>query len=82
MAGAARRPSPELQHPGHRPGIRPERSALSFYEVYQGDPSRGERGHFGLGLYIAQAIVKRHGGSIEATNAKEGGALVRFSIRC
>ena len=41
----------------------------------------GHNGHgrgSGLGLSIVQAIVKRHGGTIDATNTVAGGA--RFNM--
>lgn len=36
----------------------------------------------GLGLWIVQQIVSAHGGSIEATNAPEGGAVVTIQLPC
>jgi signal transduction histidine kinase len=36
------------------------------------------RGGTGLGLSIVQRIVEQHGGTIEATNAPDGGAVLRM----
>jgi signal transduction histidine kinase len=34
----------------------------------------------GLGLSISRTIVEAHGGRIRAENAKDGGAVIRFTI--
>jgi len=53
-----------------------------FQRFYQGDPSRSaEKGHSGLGLYIARTLIRKHGGEIEAGNHPESGAWIRFWIR-
>jgi signal transduction histidine kinase len=39
-----------------------------------------KRGGTGLGLFIAKGIVDAHGGAIEAGNAPQGGAVVRFRL--
>ncbi len=41
-----------------------------------GDKSRG----LGIGLVICAAIVKAHGGILDARNRKEGGAVFRFRL--
>ncbi len=51
-----------------------------FDRFYQGDASRSEIGHSGLGLYTAKTLVEKHGGTITAGNNPEGGAYVRFTI--
>ncbi|OBZ18633.1 two-component sensor histidine kinase [Bacillus sp. FJAT-27264] len=41
---------------------------------------KGKDGESGLGLAIARAIVERCGGLIQATNCKEGGAVISFGF--
>lgn len=49
-----------------------------FYRV-QESRDRGSGGH-GLGLSIAANAVRRHGGTIEARNAPDGGLVVQISL--
>jgi two-component system sensor histidine kinase CpxA len=49
-----------------------------FYRV-QESRDRGSGGH-GLGLSIAASAVQRHGGAIRASNAEDGGLIVRISL--
>lgn len=47
-----------------------------FTPLYRGESSRNrQRGGAGLGLAIAQRLVRAHGGDITASNAPGGGAL-------
>jgi signal transduction histidine kinase len=59
------------------PGLDPNVGEALFEKFVQGR-QRG-RGGLGLGLYISREIIQRHGGTIWAGNAPEGGA--RFSFR-
>lgn len=53
-----------------------------FKKFYKGDYSRSlEKGHSGMGLYIARRIVEQYGGGIAASNLPEGGACIEFWIQ-
>jgi signal transduction histidine kinase len=56
-------------------GIKPEDLPHVFEQYWKGD-ARGT----GLGLYIAQSIVRAHGGDIEVTSAPGRGASFSFTI--
>ena len=60
------------------PGIPPEHLGRIFERFYRA-PGQSAAGGVGLGLPIVREIVLAHGGSVEASNAPEGGA--RFRIR-
>lgn len=64
------------------PGFESKNILKIFNKFYQGDPSRSKnKGHSGLGLYIAKTIVKKHKGEIYAENSSEfGGAHIWFII--
>ncbi len=62
------------------PGIAREDIPYVFDRFYKADKSRGQEGS-GLGLYIARALVNRHGQSIEAGISTElGGARIVFTV--
>ena len=63
------------------PGIPPEHLPHVFDRFYKADASRTSANltGSGLGLSIVQAIVARHGGTVSAANAPDGGAV--FEIR-
>jgi two-component system, OmpR family, sensor kinase len=64
------------------PGIPPEHLPRVFDRFYKVDAARtgtAVPSGSGLGLSIVRAIVERHGGSVRATNAPEGGAV--FELR-
>jgi signal transduction histidine kinase len=63
------------------PGIPPEHLPHIFERFYKVDAARSATtmSGSGLGLSIVQAIVERHGGTVTATNAPDGGAS--FEIR-
>lgn len=56
------------------PGVPDDRKELIFQRFYQGEQSRSNRSHFGLGLSIAAEIARRHRGRIWVEDAPEGGA--------
>jgi nitrogen fixation/metabolism regulation signal transduction histidine kinase len=57
----------------HGPGL-PADFDLAKVEPYRSEKPRGS----GLGLVIVQRIVEEHGGTIDAGNAPDGGALFRI----
>jgi len=65
------------------PGIPPEHLPHVFDRFYKVDQSRTGTllpSGSGLGLSIVQAIVMRHGGSVQASNRSGGGARVELSL--
>ena len=63
----------------HGPGVPSAQLAQLFQPFYRGDNAAQAEGH-GLGLAIAQRIVKAHGGQIEARNAEGGGLAVSITL--
>ncbi len=65
------------------PGIPPEHLPRVFDRFYKVDVSRAGTSvpsGSGLGLSIVRAIIERHGGSVLAANAPEGGALFELRV--
>jgi two-component system sensor histidine kinase MprB len=60
----------------HGPGFREEDLPHVFERFYRAKEARGMSGS-GLGLAIVRQAAEAHGGSVEATNAPGGGALLR-----
>jgi signal transduction histidine kinase len=58
------------------PGFAPEISAHIFEPRVKG---RNSNGH-GLGLAFVEAVVRAHGGTIQANNRREGGAQLTIAI--
>ena len=63
-------------------GIDPERLKMIFRGYYHEDhvPSDSRRSNAGIGLSVCSAIIRAHGGDIQAQNRKNGGALFRFTL--
>lgn len=50
-------------------------------QFYQGDSSRSSKFHYGMGLFIADSIVKQHGGTLTLENkSSTGGGMVIIKI--
>ncbi|MBE1555367.1 sensor histidine kinase [Sporosarcina limicola] len=63
------------------PGFQNKGIGRMFEKFYREDQSRsGHDANLGLGLYIAQMIVKQHNGSITIQNRPEGGAYTEVII--
>jgi two-component system sensor histidine kinase BaeS len=74
------------------PGVRPSQLSQLFEPLFRADASRqrgskvrartseGETGGSGLGLSIAQAIVRAHRGQISATASPLGGLTVQVRL--
>ncbi|MBI1355868.1 MAG: DUF4118 domain-containing protein [Acidobacteria bacterium] len=59
-------------------GFTPGEERRAFERFYRAQPT--ERGGAGIGLTICGAIVRAHGGTIEARNRDGGGACLRVSL--
>jgi two-component system OmpR family sensor kinase len=63
------------------PGVPAEHAPHIFERLYRADPSRARtQGGAGLGLSIANSIVKAHGGRMELTNSPGKGATFRVLL--
>jgi two-component system sensor histidine kinase MprB len=69
----------ELQVRDHGPGFAKEDRPLVFDRFYRSAAARSMPGA-GLGLAIVREVAEAHGGTVEAENAEDGGALVRLSL--
>ena len=63
----------------HGPGFSENDLPRVFERFYRADEARGMHGS-GLGLAIVKQAAETHGGSVEAANAPDGGAVVRVSF--
>jgi two-component system sensor histidine kinase MprB len=61
----------------HGPGIAPADVDRVFDRFYRADDARSQPGS-GLGLAIVRQIAEQHGATVSATNAPDGGAIVRI----
>ena len=71
--------SGELRVRDHGPGFAEEDRPLVFDRFYRSAAARSMPGA-GLGLAIVREVAEAHGGTVEAANAEDGGALVRLSL--
>ncbi len=71
--------SGELRVRDHGPGFADEDRPLVFDRFYRSAAARSMPGA-GLGLAIVREVAEAHGGTVEADNAGDGGAVVRLSL--
>ena len=64
----------------HGPGIPDSEKEKVFQRFYTMDPSRTDNGHYGLGLSIAQEIMKRHRGRIMLKDSVYGGCDFELAL--
>ncbi|WP_447917989.1 sensor histidine kinase [Achromobacter aegrifaciens] len=64
----------------HGPGIVPERRQEALRPFSRLDDARTRTGSVGLGLALAEAIARAHGGSLELLEAESGGLCVRVRL--
>ncbi|MGG4393408.1 HAMP domain-containing sensor histidine kinase [Paenibacillus thiaminolyticus] len=63
------------------PGFPSDMMKAVFDKFVQGDAARSRnKGHAGLGLYMAKLIAEKHGGCIYASNRPGGGACVTVTL--
>jgi two-component system sensor histidine kinase MprB len=63
----------------HGPGFGEEDLPYVFDRFYRSVSARGLPGS-GLGLAIVRQVAESHGGTVEASNAPGGGALLRLQL--
>ena len=61
-------------------GIPDEMKTRVFERFYQGDKSRHDKAHFGLGLSIAKELAELHGGQLTITDTEGGGATFTLTL--
>jgi two-component system sensor histidine kinase MprB len=63
----------------HGTGVDPADLPYVFDRFYRGANSRGRQGS-GLGLAIVRQVALQHGGSVDAANAPDGGAIFTLHL--
>lgn len=62
-------------------GFSAEALKNAAHQFYMGDKSRSSKAHYGMGLFIANTIVRQHGGSLRLDNSPEtGGGQVTVEL--
>lgn len=62
------------------PGIDAEHKLHVFERFYQGDRSRHEKNHYGLGLSIAHEIISLHHGNLSLSDTPGGGCTFTITL--
>jgi two-component system sensor histidine kinase CpxA len=78
MRGAA--PMARVRVRDHGPGIPDTMLSEVFLPFRRVEGSRGRADGAGLGLAIADRVVRMHGGTIHAANARDGGLVVEMTF--
>jgi two-component system osmolarity sensor histidine kinase EnvZ len=65
----------------HGPGAAPEKLAQLTTPFFRGDAARTAATGAGLGLAIVEKAMQRMGGSLELTNAPDGGLMAHIRLR-
>ncbi|MBU5427760.1 HAMP domain-containing histidine kinase [Tissierella pigra] len=61
-------------------GFSPKMLRYGKEQLIMGDESRTKSGHHGLGLYIADTIIKKYNGELILSNDVNGGGIVKIKI--
>lgn len=64
----------------HGIGISDDEKSRIFERFYRSEKSRSAKGHFGLGLCIANEIIQAHHGKITVTDTAGGGATFTVTL--
>lgn len=59
-----------------------EKATEPFYRGNHREEYINENSHFGIGLCICKILCEKHGGSIQITNSKTGGASITVNLKC
>ena len=62
------------------PGFSPADLKNAAGRFYRGDAGRRLGLHYGMGLFIAESVAKKHGGSLKVSNSPAGGGMVELRI--
>jgi len=65
----------------HGPGVAPEKIAQLTTPFFRGDAARTAATGAGLGLAIVEKAMQRMGGSLELTNAPDGGLMAHIRLK-
>jgi two-component system osmolarity sensor histidine kinase EnvZ len=65
----------------HGPGVAPEKLSQLTTPFFRGDAARTAATGAGLGLAIVEKAMQRMGGSLELTNAPDGGLMAHIRLK-